>query len=516
MDEVVRQLLFFARGMWGKKWYGLAVAWVVALVGILMVLRMPDKYEATAKLYVDTQSVLKPLMAGLTVQMNVDQQINTLSRTLISRPNMEKLIRMTDMDLKLKTKDERDKLVDELMGVLKIEGAAQTNIYSVTYRNPSPELAKKVVAGLVAIFIESGTGDKRKDSDAARKFIEEQIGIYEKKLAEAENRLKEFKLKHMGQMDRNRDYFGAVSDMANRLQQAKLEWTEATDARDSIRRQLAGEEPVLLPDNPSALGDTVSLPELDGRIDVVKRSLDTMLMRYTEKHPDVIGARKVIADLEAQKRQEVEARKKAAPGARSSLTNNPVYQQLKISLSEAEANVAALSARVNEFQTRYDLLTSVAKLQPEVEAEFAQLNRDYEINKSNFQLLVGRRESANMSEQMEATSAMADYRLIEPPRVTPKPVAPNRLLLLPLLMVGGIAVGAAISLALSQLRPTFMDARALGDATGLPVLGVVSLLKSDERRHKERRSLIQFLVALGALVPVTGIAMAYVILQMRR
>lgn len=516
MDEALRQVLFFVRGMWSKRWYALGAAWVVGVAGMVMVLRMPDKYEATARIYVDTQSVLKPLMAGLAVQPNVDQQINILSRTLISRPNVEKLIRMTDMDLKLKSKDEREKLVDELMAILKIEGSVQSNLYSVAYRNPSPELAKKVVQSLVTIFVESGVGDKRKDTDAARKFIEEQIGLYEKKLLEAENRLKEFKLQHMGQLDKNRDYFSVVGDMANRLEQAKLELKEARDARDSIKRQLAGEEPVLLPDNPSAGTNMVAIPELDGRIDTMKRNLDALLQRYTEKHPDVIGARKVIADLEAQKRQEIETRKKAAgQGGFSSLNSNPVYQQLKVSLSESDANVAALTARVAEFEARFEQLKGRAKLQPEVEAEFTQLNRDYEVNRKNYEMLVSRRESASMSEQMEATSAMADFRLIDPPRVSPKPVAPNRLLLLPVVLLGSLVAGGALSLAFSQLRPTFIDAHALREATGLPVLGSVSLIKGDDRLAQERRLLVLFFVGVGALVMLYGAAMLYLYFHIR-
>ena len=318
----------------------------------------------------------------------------------------------------------------------------------------------------------------------------------------------------MGQIDKNKDYFSSVGDMGSRLEQAKLELKEAENARDSLKRQLQGEEPILLPDSSSPSSSMVAIPELDGRIDVMKRNLDTLLQRYTEKHPDVLGARKVIADLEAQKRQEIEVRKKAAGDkGYSSLNGNPVYQQLKVSLSETEANVASLSTRVTEYQARYDALKGMARLQPEVEAEFIQLNRDYDINKKNYEMLVSRRESASMSEQMEATSAMADFRLIDPPRVSPKPVAPNRLLLLPLVLLASLGAGAAGALAMSQVRPTFLDAHGLREATGLPVLGSVSLLKSDERLAHERRLLIMFFAAIAALVLVYGAAMLYLFFQ---
>ena len=109
MDELLQQVLTALRGMWRRRWIGLAVAWAVAVIGAVVLLRIPDRYEATARVYVDTQTVLKPLMAGLAVQPNVDEQINMLARTLIARPNVEKIIRSADLDLAAKTQIDKDK-----------------------------------------------------------------------------------------------------------------------------------------------------------------------------------------------------------------------------------------------------------------------------------------------------------------------------------------------------------------------------------------------------------------------
>jgi polysaccharide chain length determinant protein (PEP-CTERM system associated) len=194
-------------------------------------------------------------MAGLAVQPNIEQQIMMLSRTLISRPNLEKLIRMADLDLNVKNKAQQEALIDDLTSSLKILGVGRDNLYTISYRDPDPAKAQKVVQALVSIFIESSLGDKRQDTDSARKFLDEQIRNYEKKLSEAENRLKDFKLRNIDLASaEGKSGIDRLSDLTTQLNMARLQLREAEQSRDALRRQIAGEEPVLLPD--SNIGDS--------------------------------------------------------------------------------------------------------------------------------------------------------------------------------------------------------------------------------------------------------------------
>src|SRR5438105_1622690 len=196
MSLFIPQLKETLRGMWQGRWMGLAVAWLAGMAGALFVFLTPDRYEATARVYVDTQSVLKPLLQGLTVQPNVEQEVAILSRTLISRPNLQKLIRMTDLDLKLKTTAEREELIDKLNRTVYIKSVGN-NLYTIGFIDPQPSQATLVVQSLLSIFVESGLAPKAQDAGQAQRFIEEQIKQYEQRLSEAENRLKEFKLKNL-------------------------------------------------------------------------------------------------------------------------------------------------------------------------------------------------------------------------------------------------------------------------------------------------------------------------------
>lgn len=508
MEEILRQALTILRATWKHRHLGMVVAWIVGALAAGVILRIPNQYEATARIYVDTQSILRPLMSGLAVQPNIEQQIMMLSRTLISRPNLEKLIRMADLDLDVKNKAQQEALIDTLADTLKIQGLGRDNLYTISFRDPDPNKSQRVVQALVSIFVESSLGDKRQDTDSARKFLEEQIHNYEKKLEEAENRLKEFKLRNIElAASEGKSGIDRLGELSSQLNVARLQLREAEQSRDAIRRQIAGEEPVLLPDAPGS-ESSVSMPEIDARIDTQKRNLDALLQRYTDQHPDVVGTRRLIKELEEQKRQEIQARKKFAaanPGA--SVSNNPVFQQLKVSLAEAEATTASLRARVSEYEERYKRSTALMKTQPQLETELAQLNRDYDLDKRNYEQLVARRDSAELSGDLDSAGSMADFRLIDPPRSSSKPVAPNRLMLFPLGLLLALAAGLFAAFAASQIRPVFFDTKTLREVTDLPVLGMISLIPNEARRLKARASLHRFLLATGGLVLVYGLGL---------
>jgi polysaccharide chain length determinant protein (PEP-CTERM system associated) len=505
MDELLHQVLTALRGMWRRRWIGLTVAWIVALVGAVILLRIPDRYEATARVFVDTQTVLKPLMSGLAVQPNVDEQIAMLARTLIARPNIEKIMRSSDLDVTATTQLQRDRLVDDLSSRIKFVGVGRENIYSISFQDTDPDRAKRVVQDLLSLFVESGVGNKRRDSEAARRFIDEQIRGYEKKLEEAENRVKDFKIKNVGFTGTGGDYFTRMSLLAEDAQKQRLELRAAEESRDALKRELVGEDPVLLPD-PTSPGGSTPATEYDVRIADQKKLLDELMRRYTELHPDVVATKRLIAQLEDQKKQELDARRKAAAANPGKFTpsTNPVFQKIKISLAEAEANVAALRARLAESEGRLAQQKAAAGRAPQIEAEMAQLNRDYDVLRKNYEQLVARRESVTMAEDVDSLARMAEFRIIDPPRISPKAVFPNRLALVPLVLALALAAGMAASLAVSQILPTFHDARQLRSATRRAVLGTVSLQSTQPVLKQRRRANLAFGGGLASLLVLYG------------
>lgn len=511
MKELLELAGIYLRGMWHRRWVGLAAAWIVGIIAVAIVVRIPERYEASARVYVDTESLLKPLLAGLAIQPNMDQQVALMSRTLISRPNVEKLIRQADLDLTTRSAAGREDLIDTVTKNITLGGVRGSNLYTITYRDPSPERARKVVQALLQIFVESSLGNKQKDSQTAFTFVDDQIKRYEDALRAAETRLKEFKIKYMGVSGRDgRDYFTRLSEMRAQIDAAKLELQSNEQARDSYKQQLAGETPTLLPEADTSAND-VAVPELDVRIAALRKDLDDLLRKYTESHPDVVSTKRRLEQLEEQRAAAVAQRRKNAPPPAVQLERSPVYEQLRMSLAQAEANVAASRAKVQGYETQYAALKAQAQLVPQVEQEYVELNRDYDVQKKTYETLLARRDAANMGKEVQDTG-VAQFRVIDPPRALPDAVPPTRAMLVGIAFAVAILAGLVMSLVASQIWPIFHTARALREVSKRPFLGVVSMLPNPAILRVRRRQAFLFAGGLGGLVLTMSGVMTAVLL----
>ncbi|MDP9124877.1 MAG: chain length-determining protein [Pseudomonadota bacterium] len=488
------------RVAWQRRWLALAAMTIVAVCSAIGISMFHDRYQATARVYVNTQTVLKPLMQSLTFQPDIDQQVSMLARTLISRPNVEKLVADPSLELDRGDAAERDGVISRLMGDIKVVPAGAGNLYDVSYRGTSPERARRLVAATVGLFVDSGAGDKKRDSQEARTFIDEQIHSYEGKLVDAENRLKDFKVRNFGVTGvSNQDYFSRVSALTEEVSKLRVDLSAAEQSRDTYRRELTSENPQL-PLDLASFG-AAAPGSMTARIDEQRKTLDELLRRYTDEHPDVVNARRVLAQLEAEaQRRKVEEQALARSGHGSSAATSPVYQKLRISIAEAEALVASLHSQLVAKQALLEQVRADAGRQPQAEAELAQLNRDYDILRKNYDTMVARRESAALGVKLDESSQLAEFKVVEPPRVLPTPVFPSQAHLAVIALLLSLVSGIAAAVAADLVWPTFDDKESLRQFTGRPVLGSLSMLTTEAGLARRRAGNLRFAVVLGLMM----------------
>ncbi len=516
MNDLLKPLFNLLPAMWEKRWWGLAVAWIFALLGVLGILAYKERYQASATVYVDTKTVLRPLLEGLTVQPDVGEQVDLLARTLLSRPNLREVIEQNHLLKPGASEFDRDLMIQNLSKQIKVGINGRDNLYSISYISHNPEQSLGVVRSLLDLFVKRGIDSNRQDSEQAVQFIDSQIAIYDKKLRDAENKLKDFKTANPGYSGQNSmDYYARVTGLQDQLTSLQGQLSSAESSRSALSAQLATVKPTLAPNllpntNIVVGGATVHQPsEIDVRIAATRRRLDDLLQKYTDAYPDVIATRELLGRLEAEKARE-KAQQAAAPAAPSapppvntaqySEATNPIYQQLRIQIAQADAQVASLRAQVGDVQSRLAQLRAQATQMPKLDEQYVQLNRDYNVLNENYQKLVQRREAALLSRNQDDSRKLDYFRIVDPPRLAPTALFPRRTFLIFAVLVLALGLGVATTFLLVQLIPTFRTAAQLKANTERAVLGAVGLVLSPVGQAHERRDRNLFVAGTALLI----------------
>jgi len=497
MEELANlkeQLLLFARGVWKNRWIAIAIAWVILIVGVIGVDLINNRYKAETKVYIDSTSVLQPLLRGLAIEPDFNSIVQLMVRQLLSRPNLERAIRAMDMDLDINGPVELEALIVDIGSRVDVSADQRNGLYTITYTDLNRFKARKMVQTLLNIFVEDTLGKSVTESDTAIEFLDQQIDKYDNLLREAEQRRENFIRKNIGVMPRDDiNYYKQLQNTETQLEEAELSISELRNRRDKIESQI---DTLKAEENKQG---AIIKTGLDERIEEQEKRLDDLLLLYTDAHPDVINAQHVLDTL--RKRKENEAVERATT---ASIQDNKVYQELQISLSTTEADISSLNTRVKSVKKKRAELKKLVDIVPKIEAELQRLNRDYEVHKKNYNELVSRREQAKISEDVESGSDQVKFRIIEPPFVPQRADFPNRPLLDLVVLIFAIGAGYGIGLVLSLFQPVFYSPKELMTQIGGSVLGAISKIDTPQVIRKRRRNLTLFGFANFALLSAGG------------
>lgn len=503
LHQAIELVHTYLQGIWLRRRYIVITAWLLCPAGWFYVYSLPPTYEAEAKLFVETRTFLEPLLRGLALRSNTDEEIQLMARTLLSRPNLEKIARATDLDIQAKDDKQFEKLIDSLQSDIKISASGRENIYVIAYSNPVPQRALSVVQETLNTFVENRLGSSRADSQAAEVFLNSEITEYENRLSQSELRLSDFKKNRMATLQGNEnDFYSQLSQEKQKLEAARLELLEQETRLASARGQLAGEEPVfgVMPFAGGGSGGVAT--QYDERIRGLSSQLDNLLIRFTDNHPDVMETQRLLDRLNSQRDEELQLVANSAPEGRTggNYNQSPVYQELRINVARLETEVASTRVRVQAFDNKVIELESKLNLIPEIEAEFTGLNRDYEITQSKYEALLGKREQAELSRRAEATEQDVQFNIIEPPRVPLTPSGPQRGMLYTLVLLVGVAAGIGMAFLRSLISPVLSRASQLQSISDFPVFGVVSHTEKAAILKQVRLHFVYFTALSGALL----------------
>jgi polysaccharide chain length determinant protein (PEP-CTERM system associated) len=520
LDHVLDEV----RGAWRFRWIAIATAFSVAVIGWLIVFALPDRYEAVARVFVDTRTALRPALQGLTVEQNVDAQINYVRQSLLTGPQLEEIAKQSGV-LPATVVDERarDRILDQLSSRIALtvtnagsqgdERALAGTLYNFDYFDSDRARGLLVVKTLLDTFVERTLGGKREGSENAQKFLETQIKDYEQRLSTAEDRLAAFKKKNVGLMPTDQGgFFSALQTEVDAEKKAETALAIAISRREELSNQLHGDAavsaagnaaPVVSGQGVSAGGDTLT------RIQETQAKLDELLLKFTDKHPDVIAARAALEELKQRRAKELDSLRRgdANAVAASGAGANPVYQSIQLELNKQNVEIAALRRELTQHQGTVAELRQRLNSAPEIEAEYQQLNRDYDVNKAEYSALLENYQKARIGEKADNAGSVR-FEVVLPPTSPLAPVWPKRGLLLAGIWAAALAAGAALAYGLHALRPVMSSVAAITKMTSFPVLGVVGAAFPSRERSAQRQDLRRFAAAAAALVVALAIVLA--------
>lgn len=501
MQEQLTEIFYYARGAYKYKWIALIVAWMVSVGGWIFVYSLPDKFSSEAKVHVETRTMLQPLLKGMTIQTDTSALLRIMQQLMFTQNNLEQIIKMSNLD-KISGEANRVELIEKLKEDIKIEGG-RDDIFTIEYEATSGTVAKNVVQAVLTVFSDQTHQSTLSGTDTAKKFINDQIQEYETRLRNAEKAKENFKRANLGLLPGEGG--GQIAEAQKEkalLEDAKLQLVEAKSRQQAIIEQLntleeSGDEWAI-----SDVGGNAT--EEDARIEALNTRKNELLIRFTDRHPEIVSINHLIKNLKKTKPEKGDENEDIFN--KPEVVANPYIQSIKVAQNEADAQVAAAQARVDELTAR------VAKIEEElqdrltVETELQNLNRDYEAIKSNYNLLIESREQAAMSEKVDDQAEALKFKIADAPNVPLKPSSPKRELLYSAFLVGGTILGLGLSLLIHLIKPTVISASQLGLITGRPVLGGVSLKMNSIQAAKHKNKLFQFYSgAMGLVVTYSGL-----------
>lgn len=518
MNEILLKSYGIARSAWHRRWIALIVAWGAAILAWVVILVLPDRYEASAKVFVDARTALRPVLEGIAIQDDYESQLALVREALLSRPQLEAVARKTNLDARVTTPAQMDGLITALQKQIRVEatavsgqssGAARDTIYTITYQNQNREKSIEVVRTLLDDFREGTISGNRSGSTEAQGFLNQEIAELEKRLQASEERLAAFKKRNIGMIPGEQgDYFTRLNQEMAGLQKAETDLAVAMSRRAALQKQLESQR-AYLPGTTTASGGSFQgmPPDVTLRRQEAEQHLEELLLRYTDKHPEVIATRETIAELKKKEQQELAdlAKGGMGTGAIRSLSVNPVYQQIQGQLNQTQVEIASIQGAAEQHRAEIANLRKFVDQAPEIEQEFARLNRDYGVTKAQYDQLVARREQARVSDNA-ARTGIVRFDSIEPPRANQAPVWPRRPLLILLSLFAALGLGTLVSAFPYLHSPTYSDAGALERKFKIPVLGMVSEVRTEERRtwdHLEFKKVVLaslLLIMLGVLL----------------
>lgn len=481
-----------------RRWVIIGCATMVPLIAVGVVFQLPDEYTSDATLIVVRQQVSQRYVDPSNT-ISASEALKGMTREILSRTRLLGIIDAFGLYPKQKAKLKPDKLAEHMRGSVSVTPLDQTRdrgimsdltAFMVSYTAENPRLAQEVASRLTSLFIEENLKAQGNQATMTSKFLTEQLEQAKKKLDEAEGRLRDFKLKNLGELpQQEQSNLGALTDLRIQLQ-------SNLSNRSRAQQQRIGLESVL-----------------SGNIARLNSDRSALLARFTPKHPEVVkidGQIERLQDLLTQLQNGKPGIVKPEDGK---VPEDQIVAQLK---GQVEANLTdsenltrdeqRLRLEISQYQNRL-------RLTPVREQQLTGILRDYELNKQDYEDLLSKQLKAQLTANLEEQQAGQHFRLVDPPSLPSVPSGPKRMRISLGALGGGLALGVVLAFLLELRNRSFHTEQEVKRVFDAPLVVGVPLVMTPKELNTRKWSRVVEWVTASFLLAVVAAAEVYVFLK---
>lgn len=444
-------------------------------VGAGLAYALPKKYESYSTFIVEGQTIPDPFEgrgSAEALERSVRERIQNLQHIVLSRRFLESVIDKSLLRYQADTPAEREALIARLRNSISVDKRG-TNVVTLAYRGGDPQETVEVAHIVLAQYEETINemfGDKLK---GIIYFLGEELSEYKDRLAQAAQDLAKFKMEHIDVLPGTEGgHLKRLADLQTMRTDVELSILGKERELEFLHEQIKRMEPYIR--EQSTVNQSPELQVQARLVESLASQLQNLLLKRTEKSPEVVSLRDRLAEAEAK----LEGLKRDATTEISTelLVRNPVLIEQENARAKLELEIMGLKARKESLEAQItQLSTDVASI-PEQERQMADKLTEYEIQRQNYLALLREEHSRKLSKSMADHGQGAKFLLLDNPVENRNPVFPSVPLFVAGGLAGGLVLGAAVGLLREWLNQTVRSAEEVRAMLALPVLATVPSL----------------------------------------
>ena len=515
----VYQILAF---LWRRKWLIIFLFIPIFALAEVYILRAPRIYRAEITLSIVPQRVPASYVKS-TVSEDLEALIHAIWQEITSRRNLEVLIKEYNLYPNLVDKLPMESVVERMRRAIKVSRprGGRRNVFVISFEYTDPQLTAKVVNRIANIFIEENLKLREEQAKTITAFLDEELRKIENELRERERRIQEFKVKYMDELPEQKESIISTLDRLQKESEAlQMRKQMLEDRRLSILEQLKMAKAITNTSNVELNNiDNTTSDESNESLDKLIQLYESLRLKYTDKHPDVIRLKKMIEAKKQEllgKQEQQEQNNKNEKGTANFQVKEKslnITAQFQAQLASIEAEIKHINEAYQKVRKEMEIYQKRLENIPKREQQLKDMSRDYDNLMKTYRMLLDKKIQAAMAETLEKRQQGEQFKIIDPARVPEVPVKPDpkKILFMGFILALGAGVGFAFVLEFFLDRKVY-DEALLEKHVHVKVLTTIPLVSLPEER---RQALIKsgLLSAISLMGIIANIALLILVLK---